>query len=158
MIFTLASATLFLAQAAPSPNAADPPDRWELLRQSMDHWNGSTHSLPTSWFVGAVALLLAALAAASIWKHSHEWLRRFAPLLMFHQVAADLGLGPADEWLLVRIARRQTLPSPLTLLLSRQTLRHHALRYAERCSAVRRDRVLGRVGAISQTLFGEAEE
>lgn len=112
-------------------------------------------NLPTGWLLVALGLLLSVLGAMATWR----WARRRQMVVhhgwwTFSRLAAEVGLGWRDRWLLWRISRQQQLPNPLTLLFSPATLRHHADRYAGSRSFGRRVIITARVASIRRRLFG----
>ena len=132
--------------------------QWELDMQRMFQgaFKGTSDVFPaTSALLVSLGLLLLVVA---IW--GRRWHRqrhlRSAPLLVFHQLAGQMGLSLKQQWLLVRIAHQQSLPTPLTLMLSGATLAHHAGRYAESASAHRRESLTAKVDAIAAVLFDKA--
>ena len=127
--------------------------RYEAVERMLDHFNGgSLFDVSTLVYpalaLGAVFLLLGG------WRSYQTRKLRSAPLYTFHQLATGLGVRLGEQWLLARIARREHLPTPLTLLVSSGTLRHHAGRYVERVSSRRRVRVMAEVGHIERMVFG----
>ena len=79
-------------------------------------------------------------------------------LLSLRAGGVGLNLTAADLWLLYRIARQQRLPTPLTLLMSPATLRHHAGRFTESFGAGRTERVTNHVERVAQRIFsGDVE-
>ena len=125
--------------------------RLEHLHAIRHHWGDLL--VPLTW-AGSVAAVAAAVLGAVALQH---WLRKRGrepqPVAVFHAVARRLGLSWAEQWLLLRIARAQALPSPLTLLLSRRTLRVHAGRWAAELPVSRRRGVLRRVRRVRQRLM-----
>jgi len=135
--------------------ALDRPPRDEVFRQLAEHWDGQA-VLPLPWVLIALALLLLLLSGLSV---AHWWRRRDsrpAPWRVFRRVTDELGLEWSQRWLLWRIARRQELPTPLTLLISPGTLTHHAEAYAAACGARRAEAVRDRVQRLCVTLFPNA--
>jgi len=117
-----------------------------------EHWNDSDF-LPVRWLVVAGLIIAAILTPMLIHRwHRHHQLRS-KPLLTFHDLASHVGLSLKDQWLLMKIGRGEALATPLTLLLSRSTLRHHAERYAQSLSTRRRVAVLRRIAAMRQMLY-----
>ena len=111
--------------------------------------------IPTSWLliaVGALMLLISGLSIARWWKHRGEYSQ---PLQVFTQIAGFVGLGYRDQWLLWRIARRSSLASPLTLLLSPATFEYHVKAYLDRSPQWRLSATRQRAKAIRSTLFAD---
>lgn len=127
---------------------------WEELQQ---HWRFNTGGLttpPVFWTsLGVVAVVLGSLAA---WRWYRNRRGHMGLMGLFLSLAGDLGLSAADQWLLLRITWRQALPSPLTLMLSSATLRHHARLYARDIASWRRKKIIARADRIDRTLFGAA--
>lgn len=104
-------------------------------------------------------VFVLALGLAMLWfywrnrtVHAHETAAA-TPLHLFHELSRDLAIPLLDRWLLVRISREQLLPTPITLLVSPRTLRHHAAGYAQSLSPRRRARVLFRIAKLRRALF-----
>ncbi|MFW6059711.1 MAG: hypothetical protein ACODAQ_05985 [Phycisphaeraceae bacterium] len=130
-----------------------PASRDALLREISANW-GNDVMAPMPWLIVAAGLLLLVLGAVMVmrrWRMRHL---QSHPMLVFHQVAATAGLNWWDRWLLIRIARQQALPTPLTLLLSGRTLRVHGRAYVEAQPPWRRAPVLQRIASIRRSLFG----
>lgn len=125
--------------------------RLEHLQAIRHHWNDLL--VPLTWAAATAAVAGGVLGAVAL----SRWLRTRGqgpqPLGVFRTVARAAGLSLAEQWLLVRVARAEALPSPLTLLLSRQTLRVHATRYAAALPASRRLGVLTRVRHLRGRVF-----
>ena len=140
---------LILAQDAPSY----PTPSLDRFSQISENFN-SGELISPHWLmiaVGAMLLLLSALSIARWWKHRNEHAR---PLRVFLTASSMAGLGYADRWLLLLIARRQSLESPLTLMLSPGTFDHHAKAYLSR-RRWRREAVRRRSQSIRESLFGD---
>ncbi len=76
-----------------------------------------------------VGVATAVVVIIGVWwagRKLRSWRARLVPIMEFWRLAGRLGLSPIDRWRLMRIARRCGLSSPITLLLSPSTLRHHA--------------------------------
>lgn len=135
--------------------AADwvPPSRWHELTSIWPEPTFVDFLILLRWV--AFLLSVIGLVVGSLWLRDHWRSRhvRSAPLLTFIYVARTLGLSPADCWLLIRIARQQNLPSPLTLILSDNTLQWHGRQYADSVVPFRRSALQRRLRTISACLF-----
>ena len=109
---------------------------------------------PTRYFFIGASILLINMGFLWLWKRARQRHLRSKPLRTFHCFASSMHLNLADQWLLFRIAHRQALPTPLTLMLSYTTLHHYAHRYAQAIHPARQMAVLAHVATISQRLFG----
>lgn len=109
---------------------------------------------PTRYFFMGASILLINMGLLWLWKRARQQHLRSKPLRTFRCFASSMHLSLADQWLLFRIARRQALPTPLTLMLSDTTLHHYAHRYIQAIHPARRMAVLTHVTTISQQLFG----
>ena len=128
-----------------------PLGRYEQLLAIREHWSDSLISLPSLGVV--IGALLAILAGLWLWQAWRSRRLGSAPLLSFHRIASAAGLGLADQWLLLRIARAEGLASPLTLLLCDTTLGHHGRRYLATLTAPRRTTAARRLRRINRRLF-----
>lgn len=115
---------------------------------------GDTFPVTAAILVCAGLLLL--MAAAWGWQRHKQRHLRSEPMLTFHQVAGSMGLSLKQQWLLVRIARGEALPTPLTLMLSSATLTHHARRFAESTGTRRPSAIGDEVASIGRVLFGKS--
>jgi hypothetical protein len=152
MTSTLHTFTGVLAQSAVDQRLE------ERARHIFGNWPQSNDVFPAStlgWIL--LALLMVLLA---IWLK--QWYKNRpidpTPNRLFRKLARQLQLGLWDQWLLLRIAREQQLPSPLTLLLSRSTLLHHGSAYAAEVVAVRSPWIRKRVEKIAVRLFGSSAQ
>jgi hypothetical protein len=112
---------------------------------------------------GEVVLALGGLVlalAVGLWLAERRRLRRERshPLALFQRLAVEMDLGWSDRWLLIRMARRQGLPSPLTLLLSPATFEYHARAYAQAQRGARAQRRRGRAARLKMKLFPPAAD
>jgi len=129
-------------------------DQQQFFQQIRENFGGSGDAISSGWLVMFVGVILFLVGGLSLW---HWWRtrgQRPAPLLAFLTLAGRLGLNPAEQWLLIRIARRLKLPTPITLLVSPRTLRHHARDCAAQLSRRRSAKLMRRVDAIADKLFG----
>lgn len=130
-------------------------DNAELFRQSFENWG--TTSPRILW---PLLILLAVVLALMTVMWGVERRRRRGgrpatrPIAVFRALARELGLTWTDQWLLIRIAHHQKLPTPMTLLLAAGTLDHHARQYAMSINLLRRSLALNRAEAIRHRLFG----
>lgn len=111
--------------------------------------------IPLEWVMVGTGLVMVAISGLSIhhwWRHRHL---RSSPLLIFNRVAGRCELGLSDQWLLWRIARHQSLPTPLTLMLARSTLGHHGRAFVKSRAPWRRAPLMGRLEQIRRTLFAD---
>lgn len=143
--------------AALTVGDASPRSREELLRHIRDGW-GTSVSVPVSpTLLIALGLVLAAGAAGvmgvRLWRQRADGRRAGAT---FRLAARRAGLSWRDRWALRRIAARAELPTPLTLLLSPATLRHHAAAVAQRSRSPRLIQHMARVEAMLLSLHHDA--
>lgn len=136
-----------LAQAKPKPLASP--------SEVSEHFNHGRWDLPWELVVVGIGMVLASIAAISLFRW---WQRRHddpTPLMLFSAIARKAGLSWGERILLWRIARSEELPTPIALLLARGTLTHYATRFARKQSPRTRERVLSRVNQLKGRLFGE---
>lgn len=94
-------------------------------------WPRGGSSLPME-LVGYAFLAIGSVVLAWLsWNYARWTWRRTAPLRLFWSIARDLSLSRAQAFWLWRVARRQKLASPITLLLSPATLDHHLQQFLE---------------------------
>ena len=104
-----------------------------------------------------LVIAVAILAGAGIW-----WgvlllgrLRRHVrPLVVFFGIAMRLELTWQQSVWLIRVAHRQGLFTPLTLLLSGSTLEHHATAYGAKLTGRAAQQSVEHLHAIRGHLFG----
>lgn len=126
------------------------------LRAISEHW-GSDTTVSMEWLLIAVGLLLLLIAGLSLrawWRNRHL---RSSPLTVFNQVATACRLSAGERLLLWRIARQQSLASPLTLMLSPTTLRHHGRSFGDRRSRAGQAFQMRRVARLRRKLFAESD-
>lgn len=129
------------------------PGSWEAMREAIRQ-DQPDHSFGAWWLVLIAGTLIGLLIAARTFRWARERSLKSKPLRVFHHLANELGLHLADQWLLVRISRQQLLPSPLTLVLSSSTLRHHGEQFALTLPGRKQSRVMLHVAGIDAALFG----
>lgn len=144
---------LMLAQATDPPEPAGK----NRLQQVVDGWQNSNQVFPVAefgYFILAVMVIMGL-----------TWLRQWhkrrpkdpSSSILFRKIARELNINLLDQWLMFRIARHQHLPSPLTLLLCRQTLVSQAQAYVESLPALRQVGAQTRVTRLINQLFGTDE-
>lgn len=144
---------LWLAQASSkAPQRSQGVDWQEVSRQMRD---GGDSFANTELFFAALALLMVAVALMWFTRWSQQRKLRSKPLLTFHRVANELRLTLKDQWLLACVARNQSLPNPITLLISPATFDHYTAAFIAPLGAHRRSRVRQRLARLHTTLFGK---
>ncbi len=125
----------------------------ETLRALREGW---VNSPVLSWLLPLGALLLAGLLTAAIILHRRQAGNADAGLTRnFTDLTDGLALSYFDRRLLARIARQQKLPTPLTLLLSPRTMRHHAAAYWRPLSGRTQLRVARRIARLRRHLLSD---
>ena len=125
------------------------------LRDAIRNPTEQGMQIPTSWILATGALLVLAFVANWGWNRYRRLAQDRAPLRAFEAMAGDLGLGWPDRRFLISVAQQQRLPSPLTLMLSGDTLAYHAAAYAGAQPSISRGLILSRAEAIRLRLFGQ---
>jgi hypothetical protein len=147
----------WMTMLTPLIAAAEPkePQRWEGRAQYLfqDTFRDGGRSFPMTSLVLVGLGLLLLLGAIAGWRWHQRRHARPAPLGVFHRLAAQMGLTLKEEWLLVKIARHQSIPTPLTLLLSGSTFAHHVKPFLEAASGRRRRAITAKVHVIAVRLF-----
>ena len=130
------------------------PGYYDIMRGIGDQisFDGSL-AFPPKYFYIAITTLITLIGLLWLWRYHRQRHLRPRPWATFNQVASAMGIGAADQWLLIRIAWQQSLPTPLTLMLSHSTLHHYAHRYAASLNNARRRSVLDRASAIEHFMF-----
>lgn len=121
----------------------------QVVRAISEGWGGRRDSV---WLLLPFVLTLLALLGWLFIRKRRDVTRDEHPLALFSSLAGQLGIGLRDRWLLMRIARRQSLPTPLALLMCPRTLHQNARAFAGRLSTGRRRRVLRSVSRIRRAL------
>lgn len=148
------SITLILISTLAQPPSAEPTITKPDLSVVSEHAT-SAGLLTTNWLLiaaGAILLLLSALSIANWWKHRGDHAH---PLLVFSGTAEVVGLTYRQRWTLLKIARNQSLTSPLTLMLSPTTYDHHAKGYLESRMNWRRESTRRQLNDIRIALFSD---
>ena len=125
----------------------------ELQRISASRSTGSAISV--FWALAILGLVLVLISSIALIQWYRTRNQRPQPLRLFRQIASSIGLNISDQLLLWQIARKCQLPSPLTLLLSDNTLQYYAESYAHSLPGDRNKRILARIRTIRQYLFAE---
>jgi len=139
-----------LTQVTP-PEPVLPRPTIESIQENLS----SDGLIPTHWLLiaaGMVLLLLSALSIANWWKHRGE---NAHPLLVFSNTAQIVGLSYRQRWALLKVARNQSLASPLTLMLCATTFDHHVRGYLESCLSLRRESARRQLQDIRVALFSD---
>ena len=127
---------------------------WHRL---VDQWYFGGDQLMSVWSFFAAAMIVASIVGLLwLWRWGSARRHQLTPMRIFHQVLAGLGLTQSDKGLVVRIARQQSLITPLTLVLSEGTFEHHLNQYAQSVRPRRRAKDLAHAARIQQILFGVA--
>ena len=125
------------------------------LEAISEHWKFSTDSMFSSSMIIAFVAGMVILAGGLWYLDRRRKLRDHPnPIAVYHRAASHFGLGVMDRWLLMQIARQQGLPSPITLMMSPNTLVHHARAFAHQLPKARRKRLLVRAYRVCEKLFG----
>lgn len=131
----------------------------DKFHQRIDAVKNYKDHAPFDYRLLVILAGVAIIVSLSIWLMKR--VRRTAPdappMSVFDEAAANLGLSITERWLLVRIAKQQKLPTPLTLLASSQTLAHHANAFIKSQPRWRKDSVTQRVNGIFTKLFDPAK-
>ncbi|GAB4108761.1 MAG: hypothetical protein Kow00105_16530 [Phycisphaeraceae bacterium] len=135
--------------AAPDPNPA-----MERVSKIAETFSSRELISPHWLFItaGLVLLLLSVVSIVHLFRHRHN---NPHPLWVYLTAARIAGLGLLDQWVLFRIARRQGLATPLTLLLSPGTFDHHVKACVDARSAWRRETLRRRAQRIRERLFSD---
>ncbi len=129
--------------------------RWDMLDEVSQAFVHQRWGLPL-WgiaAVGAVVFIVGGLWWRQRWTSRHQ---RSHPMLTYLTLARQCGMTWRQQWTLWLIARHQGLESPMTLMFSPTTLRHHAQLYQDASPAHRAIRIPPVLAIIQTKLFGEA--
>ena len=125
--------------------------------EMFSNWQWITDSEPLMspmWALVAIAVVLVILLIVKLVERMRNKDRKDGPLLVFHQVAKQLGVDISTQWLLIRVAQQQNLPTPLTLLICGSTFVHHSKAYVKSLPAHRQKLLLAQLSKTHQRLFG----
>jgi len=131
----------------------DPDRRFKTLQESIQYWGGNSKFAWVSLALGA-CLVLGIIAGLCARPWLQRWQQRLIPLRTFRQLADEFGISTRDQALLIQIAKQQSLPSPLTLILSGATLNHHVQRYIQTLSPSDLNKITRHVTVLARDLFG----
>lgn len=141
---------LLLAQSEPKPGKLAGVELDEVSRHVTD---GIQHDLPWELLLVGIGVTLTAIVAISI---RRWWLSRHedpSPMVLYSAIARKAGLGWRDRILLWRISKTFDLPTPITLLLARGTLRHYRELYLSNRAGSAHQRLSQRLARIELALF-----
>lgn len=130
-------------------------EKIRAVREAIRNPTEQGTQIPTSWILAMGALLVLAFVGNWAWNRYRRIAQDRAPLRTFEAMAGDLGLGWPDRKFLISVAQQQRLPSPLTLMLSGDTLAYHAAAYAGAQPSISRGLILSRAESIRLRLFGQ---
>ena len=114
---------------------------------------GAGYDLPWELLLIGIGATLLAIVVVSL---RRWWLSRHAdpsPMVLFSAIARKAGLGWRDRYLLWRISKTFDLPTPITLMLSKGTLRHYSDLYLNNHTAGGSRRNGARLSHIEAALF-----
>ena len=148
------SITLLLAQSR-----SDPDKQKTLTNVSpsdvSDKFNqGIQHDIPWELLLVGIGVTLTAIVIVSLrrrWQGRHQ---DPGPMVLYSAIARKAGLGWRDRVLLWRISKTFDLPTPITLLLARGTLRHYRELYLSNRAGGTHQRLSQRLARIELMLFG----
>lgn len=123
------------------------PHKWD-----PSYWPSGQGLMTIGYIFLGVGIFVAGQAG---WSGARRLWERSAPLRFYMRIAGRAGLGLTDQWWLWCVARRQKLSSPITLLLSRDTLTHHARKFTATLTSYNAAYVSSRLRGIEFRIFGE---
>ena len=142
---------LYLLAQSDSLGWKDSPRLHTMSDAIKNHWSGA--QMPPTIFIVIAIVLLMMLAVVWYWKWQNTRYLRSEPILTFRYIAKEVGLTMREQVLLIRIAHRLGLASPLTLILSQGTLEHHVELYARQKHPMRQKQVYSQAKKLSKRLF-----
>jgi len=155
MSFLIQCGLMIAQQEGPSI----PPAWGRRAQEVFKGWDNTTEMFPVRslGYILAGVLLVLAILVIRQWYQNRPADPKSSTI--FRRLAGELHLGLRDQWLLVRIARHQKLPSAITLLLNRKTFAYHAKAYIADLAEIRRPGVAQAVENLMKRVFGsEADE
>ena len=144
---------LLLTLALESPRTPKAPPNVDEIFANWQWINESVPLMSPIWAVVAMSVIILVMLVLRIIKWRNSRNREDGPLLVFHQIARQLELDITTQWLLIRVAQQQNLPTPLTLLICDSTFSHHAKAYVKSLPAQRQQSVLNQLSKTHQHLF-----
>jgi hypothetical protein len=144
---------LLLTLALESPRTPKTPPNVDEIFANWQWINEADPLMSPLWAVVVMSIIVFAMAVLRIIKWRRSRNRIDGPLLVFHQIAKQLELDITTQWLLIRVAQQQNLPTPLTLLICDSTFAHHAKAYVKSLPAQRQPTVLEQLSRTHQHLF-----
>ncbi len=148
------SDTLFSLLSQTGSNSGTLVPRKQLKDVSKHFNDGIQHDLPWELLLvglGSILIIIVAVSMRRWWVGRHD---DPSPLVLYSAISRKAGLSWADRFLLWRIARANALPTPITLLLARGSLRHYASTFASGLSTRSAQRLRQRITRIEAELFG----
>ena len=149
MLHTVAQ--LMLAQSEDDPGKLVKAELKEVSRLRNE---GLSYDMPWELLlvgIGATLTVITVISLKRWWTNRHK---DPTPSVLFSAIARKAGLNWRDRYLLWRIARAYDLPTPITLMLSRGTLRHYGDLYLNSHAATSQRRSGKRLAEIESALFG----
>lgn len=142
-----------LMLALESPRTPKTPPNVDEMFANWQWINNSDPLMSPLWAVVAMSVIVLVMLVLKImkWRRSHD--RQDGPLLVFHQIAKQLELDITTQWLLIRVAQQQNLPTPLTLLICDSTFTHHAKAYIKSLPDHRQKTTLDQLSRTRHHLF-----
>lgn len=148
---TFATASALLAQSDSEQKVLVDRDKLEAVSQHIN--DGIQHDMPWELLLAGIGAMMMMVVVISL---RRWWLGRHAdptPMVLFSAIARKAGLGWHDRYLLWRISRTFDLPTPITLMLSKGTLRHYSDLYLNSHSPGTNRRNGQRLSRIEHLLF-----
>lgn len=145
--------TWLLTLALESPRTPKTPPNVDEIFANWQWINNADPLMSPLWAVVAMSVIVAVMVVLRIVKWRNSKNRVDGPLLVFHQIAKQLELDITTQWLLIRVAQQQNLPTPLTLLICDSTFAHHAKAYVKSLPDHRQRHILEQLSRAHQHLF-----
>jgi len=117
-------------------------------------WDGNNDMMSPTAALLVFGLLILVLGLYRLYTWNRDRHNQPQPMLLFHQAAREYSVDLKTQWLLVRIAKQQGLPNPMTLLICDATMMHHVQAYLESLPSHQRPAVEKQIAKIREELFG----